>query len=47
MEQVVEGLTNVLNPTEDDNEDTIIKMANKTSQSTHMLPQLMQKVQQI
>ena len=40
--QVVAVIYNVLQPTDDDNEDTIIQMANSTKKSTQNLPQLMQ-----
>ena len=36
-----------MHPTYNDNEDTPIQTANETSQSTQMLPQLMQKMKQI
>ena len=43
---VVEGISNVLHSTDNDNEDNIIKMENETIQSTQMLPQLMQQMKQ-
>ena len=46
VSQVVEGLANLLNPTEDDTENTSFQMANATSQYTQILPQLVQKMQQ-
>ena len=39
--QVVEGLANALQPTDKDNKDTLIQMANAASQSIKMLPQLL------
>ena len=44
--QVVEGPDNVLHPRENDNEDTLIQTTNTTIQSTKMLSQLMQQIQQ-
>ena len=44
--QVVEGPANVLHPRENDNEDTLIQTTNTTIQSTKMLSQLMQQIQQ-
>ena len=44
---MVESLANVLHTTDNDNEDTIIKTENPTSQSTQMLHQMMQQKQQI
>ena len=43
--QLVEVLSNFLQPTYDDNEDTLLQMENATSQSTQILPQLMQQIQ--
>ena len=40
--QVVAVISNFLKPTDNDNEDTIIQMANSTKKSTQNLPQLMQ-----
>ena len=45
LAQVLEGLNNIFQPTGNDNEDTLIQMYNVTSQSTQMLPQLIQKMQ--
>ena len=45
--QVIELLTKVLHPTYDDNEDTLIQMVNAISQCKQMIPQLMQKMQQM
>ena len=38
LEQVVEGLVNLLQPTDNDDEDNVIKMKNAIIQSTQMLP---------
>ena len=43
-EKIVEGIGNFLQPTDDDKEDTVIIMENKTIQYIHMLSQLMQKM---
>ena len=45
--QVVEVLANFLQATYDDNKDNIIQMANETSQSTNISPQLMHQRQQM
>ena len=45
--QVVEGIVNALQPTDNDNDYTLIQMENAISQSTKRLPQLMQQMQQI
>ena len=45
--QVVEGISNVLHPTDEDNDYDIIQMVNSTIHSTQMLPQLMQKMQKM
>ena len=47
VEKVVEGLSDVLQPADDDTEDTLFQMANATNQSTQMLPQLVQQMQQM
>ena len=44
---VVEGLTNVLQPTDNDTEYNLFQMKNETSQFTQIFPQLVQKMQQI
>ena len=45
--QVVKGIVNALQPTDNDNDYTLIQMENAISQSTKRLPQLMQQMQQI
>ena len=47
MVQVVESLSNISQPTDDDNEDNLFQMVNSTSQYTQILPQLMYKMQQM
>ena len=47
VSQVVESLDNVLQTTDENNEDTRIKMANATIQSTQILTQLLQKMQKM
>ena len=45
--QMVEVLTNILQPTDKDNEDTIIQMENSTIHHTKMLPQLLEQMRQM
>ena len=47
VEQVVEGIANVLQPNENNKKDNPIKMVNTTSQSTQIVPQLMQQIHQM
>ena len=44
---MVEGISNILHPTDYDTEYTSFKMANATIQATKILPQLVQKIQQM
>ena len=45
--QVVEGLANVLHPTDKDNGDNLSQMANATIYSTKMLPQILHQMKQM
>ena len=45
--QVVEGIADVLYPTDKDNGDNLSQMANATIYSTKMLPQLLQQMKQM
>ena len=47
MAQVVEGISNVLQPKENDTEYILFQMDNTTSQSTQILSQLVHKMKQI
>ena len=47
VEKVVEGLENVLKRKYNDTEENLFQMTNVTSQSTQILPQLLQKMQQM
>ena len=47
VSKVVEVLANDLHQIDNDTENTLIQMANVTSQSTQILPQILQQMQQM
>ena len=45
--KVVQGIANFLQKTDDDSEETLLQISNETSQSTQILPQMVQKTKQM